>query len=127
VGQDRPLTILISTTVNGKPLNSNDLKIKVRVDHRILTLSVTNGRFTVDLQKHRENARDVALTIAYKKYIVTFAELTAGHFQGEWKVMFSKPTFPSEDIPNPDKVDFVCGIEFRNSEPGTVITQIKYK
>jgi len=121
-------TVNISSIINKKTVRSDKLKVEIRSGDRILSPQIVRGRFAVDLSDWPDEADNIALKITYNQYVLEFVDLTKDHFQGAWKVLVCKPDSPSEDIPNPDAVDYVYSIEFYSGNSvGTVLTKIKYK
>lgn len=122
-------TVNISSVINGKAVKSDKLKLEIDLGNKILSPPIIRGQFALDVDNWPDDVKgNICLKITYKQYVLEFMDLTKDHFRGAWKVVVSKPDSPSEDIPNPDEVDYVYSIEFYSGNSiGTVRSGIKYK
>jgi hypothetical protein len=121
--------VTVSSVINEKAVKSDKLKLEIKVGDKTLSPPIIQGRFAVDVSDWPDEIKDnICLRVTYKQYVLEFMDLTKDHFRGAWKVFVSKPDSPSEDIPNPDAVDYVYSIEFYSGNSiGTVRSKIKYK
>ncbi|MFN0141323.1 MAG: hypothetical protein ACKVQW_14700 [Pyrinomonadaceae bacterium] len=129
IAQSSNNPVNIALVINGKTVESDKLKLEIELGDKKLSPPIVRGQYSPNVADWPDNANGkICIRITYKKYVLDFMDLTKDHFQGAWKVIVSKPDSPSEDIPNPDIVDYIYSIEFYSGNSiGIVRSKIRYK
>jgi hypothetical protein len=117
--------------IDNKPIEPKAIKLEICAKKaEIIPKLNDTGEFSTDILNWIEKSEeDILVKISFRSYELDFSNLTKDHLRGYWRVSVKNPPFSvSEDIPNPEKVQYIYQIEFNSGNSlGTVMHKIKYK
>lgn len=107
--------VKITFEVDSKPVSSNKFKVLINADGQIIESKLTDNGFIVPPEVNTASKLEVRFVAG--EYDLLFSALTKHHFDSEWIIGASNPTFKEEpDLPlkkDGKELRLVYYIEFR--------------